>query len=75
METDIADDFMSRKGGSVVLVIEPKSGKSIGEISAAFESEILFKSKTKFEVVSKSYRPRFTPNDPLVREIHIKEVD
>lgn len=75
LETDITDDFMSRKGGNVVLVIEPKSGKSIGEISSAFESEILFKSKTRFEIISKSYRPRFMPDDPLIREIHIKELN
>ncbi|MBO0357023.1 hypothetical protein J0X19_03620 [Hymenobacter sp. BT186] len=75
LEEVIADDFMYRKQGEYVLRIKSKTGVNITEMSMAkAEDEVLFKSKKSFKVTAKSYRPRFTEDDPLVKEIYLEEV-
>jgi hypothetical protein len=74
-EEIIADDFMYRKNGEYVLRITSKNGVRITEISMAqAEEEILFQSRKKFQVIGKSFRPRFTEDDPLIREIYLEEI-
>ena len=75
LDESIADDFMERKGGKYVLRIQSKKGVRITEMSLApSEDEILFSSKSQFKVTGKSYRPRFTEDDPLIREIYLEEI-
>ncbi|UOQ65806.1 type VI secretion system tube protein TssD [Hymenobacter volaticus] len=75
LEEFIADDFMYRKNGEYVLRIKSKNGVRITEMSMAkSEDEVLFLSKRKFKVTSKSYRPRFTEDDPLIKEINLEEL-
>jgi hypothetical protein len=74
-EEIIADDFMYRKNGEYVLRITSKNGVRITEMSMAqAEEEILFQSRKKFQAIGKSFRPRFTEDDPLIREIYLEEI-
>jgi hypothetical protein len=74
-EEIIADDFMQRKKGEYVLRITSKNGVQITDMSMAqAEEEILFQSKKKFQVTGKSFRPRFTEDDPLIREVYLEEI-
>ena len=75
LDESIADEFMERKGGEYILRIQSKKGVMISEMSlASSEDEVLFSSKSKFKVTGKSYRPRFTEDDPLVKEIYLEEI-
>jgi NAD:arginine ADP-ribosyltransferase/Hemolysin coregulated protein Hcp (TssD) len=75
LDEAIADDFMYRKQGEYVLRVNSKKGVCITEMSLApAEDEILFSSKSRFKVIGKSYRPRFTEDDPLVKEIYLEEI-
>lgn len=72
---DVADDFMGKKGGECVLIIQSKSGVRVTEMSAMpWEDEILFPSKQSFKVTAKSFRPRFDEDDPLVREVYLEQL-
>lgn len=75
LDEDIANDFMYRKKGDYVLRIKSKNGVRITDMSVAqSEDEVLFPSKKKFKVIDKSYRPRFDEDDPLIKEVYLKEI-
>ena len=76
LDEDIAELFMTKNGGNTILIIEHKTGVSVSNISQLdFEGEILLKSNRKFIIKDKTFKPRFEESDPLIQEIHIKEVE
>ena len=67
---------MTKNGGNTILIIEHKTGVSVSNISQLdFEGEILLKSNRKVIIKDKTFKPRFEESDPLIQEIHIKEVE